>query len=64
MYYQSRGIPQDGIEAYKWIYLAVAHGHKDVEPNLELVAQNMWFWNVWKAKRLAREWLETHGGEQ
>jgi hypothetical protein len=44
--------------------LAVAHGHKDVEPNLELVAQNMWFWNVWKAKRLAREWLETHGGGQ
>ena len=58
MYYESRGIPQDNIEAYKWIRLAVAHGVKDFRPNLALVSNNMRFWNVWKAKRLAREWLK------
>ena len=66
MYYFGRGVPQDYIEAHKWLNLAAsrflaseadkrAHALK----NRDIVARQMTRWQIAEAQRLARQWKAT-----
>ena len=63
MYESGHGValPKDNKQAHMWFNLAAAQGHKDAARGRDSVAEKMWFWSVWKAQRLAREWMEKHG---
>ena len=60
MYGDGRGVPQDYVQAHLWFSLAAALGDEEAVKNRDIVQKEMWPWNVWKAERLAREWLEKH----
>ncbi|MEE8435016.1 MAG: tetratricopeptide repeat protein [bacterium] len=60
MYGEGQGVPQDDVLAHMWFSLAAAQGNEEAVKNRDIVEKEMWPWNVWKAERLAREWLETH----
>ena len=60
MYVVGQGVSQDHVQAHMWFSLAAAQGFEDAQKNLDIVEKEMWFWNVRKAQRLAREWMEKH----
>ena len=61
MHANGRGVPLDYVQAHMWFSLAAAQGYAGAIKNRKIVLKEMWPWNVWKAKRLAREWMEKHG---
>ena len=60
LYCKGQGVPQDDVLAHMWFSLAAAQGNEEAVKNRGIVERKMWPWNVWKAERLAREWLEKH----
>ena len=61
MYYNGQGVSQNYVQAHMWFTLAVKHGYEEAAKTRDLVEKEMWFWNVRKAQRLAREWMAKHG---
>ena len=61
MYYYGDGVPQDLVEAYMWLTLAAAQGAEYASSVLDKLGAEMTFMDKFKAKRRARQWLETHG---
>ncbi len=55
MYYKGRGVPQDDVQAHKWVNLAKATKNRDN------VAKRMTPDQIAEALRLAREWRAKHG---
>ena len=56
MYFMGKGVPQDYVEAHKWLSLAAAQGYKDVAKFRDLIASTMTPEQIAEAQRLAREW--------
>ena len=56
MYANGRGVPQDYVEAHKWLNLAATQGIKPAFENRNLVAKEMTPADVSLAQELAREW--------
>ncbi len=56
MYYNGNGVPQDYVQAYKWINLATSQGYKYALDKRYIVANELTSAQLAEAKRLAREW--------
>ena len=56
MYLTGYGVPKDYVQAYMWSYLAVARGNKMAKKNRDIVAKRMTRFQIFKARRLAKEW--------
>ena len=66
MYGKGRGVPQDYVEAHKWLSLAEAEhewlnlaeaeGTENASKNLDRIAKEMTDEQIAEAQRLAREW--------
>ena len=63
MYYHSRGVPQDYVEAYKWLNLAAsrflaseAEKRARAIKNRDIIASRLTRWRIMEAQRLARAW--------
>ncbi len=56
MYEKGQGVPQDYVEAHKWLNLAGAKGLEVAIANRERVARKMTPAQIAEAQRLAREW--------
>jgi TPR repeat protein len=61
MYKKDRTVPQDYVEAHKWLNLAAAQGNKDAEKERNQIARFMTPDQIAKAQRLAREWKPRSG---
>jgi TPR repeat protein len=61
MYYHGQGRSPDKVMAYMWLSIAIACGNTEAAQYRETHVRDIHFWNVWKAERLAREWLDNHG---
>ena len=61
-YYKGEGVPQDYIQAHMWSNLAAEKGDELGRKNRDIIAKSMPPGDILKAQRLAREWLEEHGG--
>ncbi len=57
MYRTGRGIPPDGVEAFKWFTLSAAQGWKDAEKSLALMSAHMTPAQITEAKRRAAEFV-------
>jgi hypothetical protein len=62
MYRYGQGRPPDKVRAYMWLSISIAFGHPEAAQYRESIANEMNFWDVRKAERLAREWLANHDG--
>ena len=60
MYANGRGVPQDYVEAHKWLNLAATQGIKPAFENRNLVAKEMTPADVSLAQELAREWRAAY----
>ena len=56
VYYAGKGVPQDDVEAYKWLNLAASRGYKPALDNRHMVADKMNAAQFTEAQRRAREW--------
>ena len=61
LYANGQDVPQDYVLAHMWISLAAAQGDETAVKYRDFVEKKLWPWDVRKAERLAREWLEKHG---
>ncbi len=55
MYYKGEGVPQDYVEAHKWLNLAAAKDSQHAKAR-DLAAAKMTREQIAEAQRLAREW--------
>jgi len=60
MYHNGEGVSQNYVQAFKWFNIAGANGNEGGTNNRGLVAIKMTPAQVAEAKKLAREWMETH----
>ena len=51
-----RGVPQDRVEAFKWLSLAAAQGNNKARQAKELTARKLTPAQITEAERLARDW--------
>jgi len=56
MYANGQGVPQDYVQAHKWLNLAATQGNKNAVKNRDNVAKKMTPADISKAQQLAREW--------
>ena len=56
MYGNGEGVPQDYVQAYMWLNLAVVQGHENARKGRDIVYKNMTPEQIVEAQRLAREW--------
>ncbi len=57
MYDKGQGVPQNYIQAYKWITLAAAQGYARAVKGEEILAKKMTYAQLTEAQRLATEWM-------
>ena len=62
IYGKGEGVPPDYVQAHMWFNLAAVTGSEIALENRDLIAKEMTPIQVAEAQRLAREWLEEHGG--
>ena len=55
-YVKGQGVPQDYVEAHKWLNLAAAQGHADAASERDALAEKMTTDEQAEARRLARTW--------
>ena len=60
MYRKGQGVPQDYVEAYKWVSLAASQGYVKAIKGRHAVVSEMSPDQIAEAKRVAREWVEQH----
>ena len=60
LYVEGRGVPRDLVQAYKWIILAAAQAVRLRAEFLDPILAQMTQAEIWKAKRLAHDWLGAH----
>ena len=56
MYDQGQGVPQDYIQAHKWVSLAAVQGNKNAAKARDFFAKEMTPTQLAEAQKLAREW--------
>jgi len=56
MYANGRGVPQDYIQAHKWLNLAATHGDADAIAARDSIVKLMSPVEVAETQKLAREW--------
>ena len=56
MYRERTGIPQDYVQAYKWLNLSTAQVDKEAGTLREWLAEKMTPDQIAEAQKLAREW--------
>ena len=61
-HYTGAGAPKDHIRALMWMELAASQGDENALQTRDLIAKKMTPDDISEARRLAREWSETHGG--
>lgn len=59
MHKNGEGVPQDDVEALKWILLAEAEGSSSAPGRRELIAKRMTPEQIAEAEKRAREWKPT-----
>jgi TPR repeat protein len=57
MYYLGQGVAPDYVQAYAWLYLASAQGHKNAYLVRERIAGNLTPEQIAEANKLAQEWM-------
>ncbi len=60
MYSIGQGVPQDYVQAHKWLNLGALDGDKDAIKSRDIVAGKMTPAQIAEAQKLAREWMEKH----
>ena len=60
-YANGEGVPQDYVEAHKWLNLAASRGNDEARNNRDIVTKRMTPDQVAEAQRLAREWQSKAG---
>ena len=53
---RGRGVPQDCVQAYKWLSLAADQDNVDAVTDRDLVAAKMTPAQIAQAQKLARDW--------
>jgi len=59
-YYKGDGVIKDYVEAYLWLNLAAANGHKTALKSREKLEKKMTPDQVAEGQKLSREWLQKH----
>ena len=57
MYYLGQGVSADYVQAYAWMYLASAQGHKNAYLVRERIAGKLTPEQIVEAKNLAQQWM-------
>lgn len=60
MYCVGRDVDRDLVEAHKWFNLAALRGNLDARQYRVEIAREMSKTDIFRAQRLAREWMTTH----
>ena len=61
MYLEGNGVPQDNIQAYRWLNLASSRGYRNALKARQLAADSLTEAQRAEAQRLVREWwMLTH----
>ena len=60
MYYLGQGLPEDDVQAYAWLNIAVAQGEKNIEAAKKIIAESMTREELARAQELAREYWEDY----
>jgi len=60
MYETGRGVPLDYVEAYKWLSLAAAQGHRSASNARHSIASIMTKQQVERAEAEVSEWQHQH----
>lgn len=56
MHYNGDGVPQEDVQAYRWINLAASQGYQPAIDNRHVVASKLTSEQFAEAQRLVREW--------
>ncbi len=60
MYDWGDGVPEDDVLAYMWFNLSGAQGHVSAQESEDIIELRMTRDQLAEARRLSREWTETH----
>ena len=60
-YFIGRGVPENYVEAYKWLAVAAAKGNADAKNNRDIVRAGMTAAQLAEGQRLAAEWKPNVG---
>lgn len=63
MYDQGKGVPQDNVLAHMWFNLGAAGGDGPAKNGRDRVSSRMTSAQIARAQKLARQWMEKHGGK-
>jgi TPR repeat protein len=63
MYGKGQGVAQDFVRATMWFEIAARQGFKEAAKYRDTVAKKIRPGQIAEAKRLARDWLDQHGGK-